>query len=379
MNLLNKLFTISMVSLTVTNTAHADIRINGFANLVGGITSSDDQLYGFTDKIDFSQQSVFAIQIGGDVNEKITATAQIVARGDDDFKANFDWAYLTYNATDNTSVSMGRLRMPLFRYSASLDVGYSYHWITAPQSVYDVPFNNIDGIRVDHSGYSGDWEYNFQVAFGNINNDFVLAGEIGNLTVDNVGLVTAEITYESWKVRGVYAAGKATFDIPAFDVPFAQLAQISAELSEGLAATQDTGIFYGATIEYDTLDWFVAAEYTGTEIEDSFYPKETNYYVTAGVRTGKWTPFITYEKSDLNRDAKYVDGIANFPEPFQLPLTQLVVGIQQAVKSENSTTSLGVRYDFGANIALKAAVSKNTNDITDEKDTLLRFAVNYVF
>ncbi|MEQ3657547.1 MAG: porin [Glaciecola sp.] len=375
----NKLFTLSLVTLAVSSVAHADVRINGFANFTGGIASSEDTLYGFEDSIDYANQSLFGLQVSGDVSENVTATGQIVTRGSDDFSANFEWAYLTYAATENTSVSVGRLRMPLFRYSSSLDVAYSYHWVVAPASVYDVPFNNIDGIRVDYAGYSGDWEYGLQFVVGNVNNEFTLGGQPGELTINNVALVSADLAYENWKFRGVYATSKVTFDIPALDAPFGQLGQISSDFESTLQAVDDTGVFYGASIEYDAFNWFVAAEYTGIEIEDSFYPQEENYYVTAGIRTGKWTPFITYEKSDINRDPKFVGDIAAFPAPLQVPLTQLVVGIQQSVMSENNTLSVGTRYDLSTSIALKADITKFTNDINDEEDSLVRFAVNYVF
>ena len=201
-------------SMMLIGHANAEIRINGFANLTAGITSSDDTLYGFTDRVSFTEQSLFALQVSADINDKMTATGQIIARGNDDFAAGFDWAYITYAATENTSISAGRVRLPLFQYSASLDVAYSYHWIIAPQSVYDVPYNNIDGIRIDHSGYSGDWEYTFQVALGQVSNDFELAGQPGRLEIDNVAVFNGELAYESWKIRGVYGSGKVSFDIP---------------------------------------------------------------------------------------------------------------------------------------------------------------------
>jgi len=377
---MKKVFALSAVALLLSGTANAEIRINGFANLVGGITSSDDSLYGYDEDINFSEQSLFAIQVSGDINDRMTATGQLVARGSDDYNADFEWAYLTYAATDNVSVSAGRLRMPLFRYSASLDVGYSYHWVVAPSSVYDVPFNNVDGVKVDYSGYSGDLEYTFQLTGGKIENDFTLAGQSADLEVNNVLVGTADFTYLNWTFRVVAARGDTSFDIPALDPVLAQLGQIDPNLQDLLAANDDDGLFYGVSLEYDAFDWFVSAELTGVEIEDSFYPEEMNYYVTAGMRSGKWTPFITYEKSDLNDGPKFLDKVAGYPAPFQGPLTQLLVGIQLPAVSENSTTSVGVRYDYDTNIALKMDVTKFSDDIDEGNDaSLVRFAVNYVF
>lgn len=379
MSKLNKNLSIVAIAILATFQAQADIRINGFANFTGGVTGSDDSLYDYNEDISFDAQSLFAVQVSGDINDRMTATGQLVARGSNDYSAEFEWAYITYQTSDNTSISAGRLRLPLFRYSASLDVGYSYHWVVAPQSVYAVPFNNIDGARFDYSGYTGDLEYTFQVTAGNIKNDFTLAGESADLAVDNVVAITGDFAYNNWKFRGVYATGKVTLDVPVLDPAFAALGQISASLSDKLSASEDSGIFYGGSIEYDVYDWFVAAEFTGVEIEESFYPDESNFYVTAGIRSGKWTPFITYEKSDLNNGPKFLSEISGFPAAFQPGVTQLLVGIQQPAVSEDNTVSVGFRYDLDTNVALKADVSKRSNDIVDDEDTLLRFAVNYVF
>lgn len=377
---MKKFFALSAIALATSTVAHAEVRVNGFANFTGGITSSDDTLYGYDEDLTFSSQSLFAIQVSGDINEKTTATGQLVSRGADDYDVDFEWAYLTYQATDAVSVSAGRLRMPLFRYSASLDVGYSYHWVVAPASVYNVPFNNIDGVRLDYSGYTGDLEYLLQFTGGTVSSDFTLAGQPARLEIENVLVGTAELTYLNWKLRGVAARGKTTFDIPALVPALSQLGQISSDLQNLLEANDDTGAFYGISLEYDAFDWFIGAELTVVEIEDSFYPDEQNYYVTAGVRSGKWTPFITYEKSDLNDGLKFLDQVNGFPEPLQVPLTQLIAGIQAPAVSENSTTSVGVRYDFDTNVAFKADISKYSDDLDDSEDaTLVRFAVNYVF
>jgi hypothetical protein len=217
------------------------------------------------------------------------------------------------------------------------------------------------------------------VTFGQIKNDFVLAEQPGQINIDNVGVLSGELGYENWKFRSVYAVGKVGFDLAAVNPALAQLAQISPDLSGTLAVEDDTGTFTGLSVSYDNFNWFVSGEYILVDIVDSFFPQQTAYYVTAGFRSGKWTPFLTYEKSDLNEDPKFVDQIAGFPAPFQGPLTQLVVGIQQSAQTEDSTLSLGLRYDFDTNIALKADISRETDDLIDEDATLVRFAINYVF
>ena len=62
-------------------TASADIRINGFANFVAGATTNDDESFNnYTGDIDYSNDSLFALQVSSDINSRMTATAQILAR-----------------------------------------------------------------------------------------------------------------------------------------------------------------------------------------------------------------------------------------------------------------------------------------------------------
>jgi hypothetical protein len=375
-----KLLTIAVLTAT-TFTAQAEVRINGFANLIGGITSSDDSLYGYNDTTSFSEESLFAVQISGDINDKMTATGQIVARGNNDYEADFEWAYLTYQATDNISISAGRLRLPLFKYSASKDVGYSYHWVTAPRAVYDIDFNNLDGFRADYSDYAGDWEYNLQAAFGTVSNDLNTSAGPARLQVNNLMLVSAEATYNYLKVRASFISAKASLGIASLDSTFGALRQVGLnELAANMEFDDDTATFTGFGIEYDTFDWFVGGEWTEIDVEDSFNPKTTAFYVTAGFRTGKWTPSVTYEKLDANNTFKFLDKVAALPAPVQPTATAVVVGLQQPFVSEYSVVSLGIRYDLDTNVALKVDVSKNSDDIDSAGDAdLLRVAVNYVF
>ncbi|HAM20379.1 MAG TPA: topoisomerase IV, partial [Alteromonas macleodii] len=127
-----KLAILSMAGLLATP-ALADIQINGFANLIGGMTLDDDEsVYDYDSDFNFDPASVFGLQVRGDVSDKLSATAQLVGRGSEDYDADFEWAYMTYMLNNNFNISAGRLRMPLFKYSASLDIGYSYHWLTPP-------------------------------------------------------------------------------------------------------------------------------------------------------------------------------------------------------------------------------------------------------
>ena len=68
--------------------AYADLTINGFASIKAGMTlGSDEQLYGYSDELDFKNESLFAVQVMSDLGEKLSVTAQLMGRGREDFAA----------------------------------------------------------------------------------------------------------------------------------------------------------------------------------------------------------------------------------------------------------------------------------------------------
>jgi hypothetical protein len=129
--------------MSLPSQAQDKIQWSGFGNIAAGMTTgSDDELFGYDNDVDFNPESLFALQAKANLSEKLSVTAQIMSRGSEDFDLGVEWAYLQYQLTDAASINVGKLRLPFYMYSDSLDVGYSYHWLRTPQSVYRVAFDN---------------------------------------------------------------------------------------------------------------------------------------------------------------------------------------------------------------------------------------------
>ena len=97
---------LSMAGLLATP-SFADIQINGFANLIAGMTLDDDEsVYDYDSDFSFDPASVFGLQVRGEVSDKLSATAQLVGRGRDDYDADFEWAYMTYVLNNNVNITI---------------------------------------------------------------------------------------------------------------------------------------------------------------------------------------------------------------------------------------------------------------------------------
>ncbi|WDT86767.1 topoisomerase IV [Alteromonas sp. 009811495] len=390
-----KIAILSMAGLMAAP-AFADVQINGFANLIGGMTlDSDEAVYGYDDDFNFDPASVFGLQVRGDVSDKLSATAQVVGRGSEDYDADFEWAYMTYALSNTTNISAGRMRVPLFKYSSSLDIGYSYHWLTPPDAVYGLDFNNIDGVRVDYTNFSGDWEYGVQLTAGRTETDTTISGTPAELELQNVVALSFEVTRDWFSARTLLGRAKVSAANADFDGFVSALNQFGAVVApaqataEGFSVNEDTGSFFEVAAAVDKYDWFVGAEFTQQEVDNSIIADNKAWYVTAGLRLGKFTPHITYEVEEAD-NARQLGLVAAMPSNIATGdavtdatynvLYQTAAGIATQQDLEVSAVTAGLRYDVEPGFALKVDVTWYSDDLNDLNDaTLLKIGANYVF
>jgi hypothetical protein len=374
------LITIAISAASLLANASDGVRINGFSNITAGFTKNQSGMIGYNNDIDFSNESLFALQFSADISDNVTATSQIIARGSEDYNPEFEWAYITYKLTEKTSLTAGRFRLPLFRYSDSLDVSYSYHWTKAPNAVYNVPYNNIDGIRADFQNNIGRFEYSSQLVAGRIKTDYIANNELVILDAKNVILANLSMQYNEWKLRLVASHTDITILLDNIDVAIAPIKEISPELFDNISLKDESSTFLGIGLEYDASEWFIGSEVTRVNVENSYYPEEISYYLTAGLRIDKWTPSITFESKDSSDDIKFIRQAKSLPNSVSGPITALITEVQTMLVQEYLSTGIAIRYDIESDISVKAEVVRMNQRINkDLSDTLFRASVNYTF
>ena len=112
------------------------VRFNGFFSTGFARASNDAGYAGITDESEVADLSLFALQGTFDVTQKSQIVMQLVGRGEDDWEPQVEWAYLSHRPTNNLQIRAGKMRIPFFMYSDSLEVGYAQPWARPPQSVY---------------------------------------------------------------------------------------------------------------------------------------------------------------------------------------------------------------------------------------------------
>lgn len=366
-------------SAIFAGTSQAELTLNGFASIVGGVTtSSDDNLNGYNDSIDFSQDSLLAIQASADLADGLSATVQMLARGEDDWNPDFEWAYIAYDASDNLRILAGRQRVPFYMYSDFLDVSYAYPWITPPEGVYSVAFDTFDGLGAIYSTSMGSFDASFHMIYGGNNSEITVAGEdVKPDFNDSVGLV-ATVTREWLTLRTGYLQTEMNIPLQAIQ-PLVQGWKAAGfpAVAENIEVLQDTGSFLELGFQIDYNNFLVIGEYTELNLDGSTLPNQDSFYVLAGYRFDNMLVHVTYGEDDDARDRITND------VPVVTPLLPLLVPTNALTDSQTNKASyikLGLRWDFHESAALKFEYTSYSDDINSDNDAgLFRTALVAVF
>ena len=221
-----------------------EYRLNYFGSV--GIThlGGEDQgrSYGVsgqtTDSWRGDQLSKFGAQLTYGLTDTLGVTLQATAKPlQDEWQANLEWAYLSWQANDQLMVRAGRLRSPVYMYSESLDVGFSYPWLRLPDEVYSqVQLTNYEGADVVYTLPLSYGSVTFQVAAGQAKNrdyfayDDLFSIDYGKLFGANVSLATND--YGTFRVGYVEADISTTIDgvVNAFGTPtYLQLLELKKD------------------------------------------------------------------------------------------------------------------------------------------------------
>ncbi|NRB42266.1 MAG: hypothetical protein HRU20_27990, partial [Pseudomonadales bacterium] len=151
-----------LLSPIAVNAAETDINFSGFASFVSAKAISDESegaLHGIDRDIEYRDFNKLGLRMDADLRDNLTFTAQFKVHGANDYQPEVDWLFATYSFLPNLSLSVGKVRVPLYMYSDYLDVGYAYQWISPPYSVYGLPsFTSMEGAKLSWTAdLGGDW------------------------------------------------------------------------------------------------------------------------------------------------------------------------------------------------------------------------------
>lgn len=354
------------------------LKINGF--LSAGVATNDgdpvvDSIYGIGDDYTTKAINKLGIQMTFQVSDKISATAQLVSKGIKDYQVEAEWAYLTYDATDDLRFNFGRQRIPYYLLSEYLDVGYALPWVLPPIEMYNIPISAIDGVSAVYDfaigdfnfawqtyagaggGYSeqleaeftqnqswgtnltattGSWTFRMGYTSSNLNADPDQGGA-GSQLIDSI--TTGRDTL-SPQLDAIYAQSSAQLDFlaTALGLP----AYASAVPAAWLGETDNfRANYYSAGFMYDDGNLLVMGELSNLNVDDTVQPVGDAGYLTVGYRFGKWMPHITYAK--FQTDSKNDKQIRQYQEyAAQLANNSYLAALGVNASLNGSTSNISV-------------------------------------
>ncbi|MFO1368611.1 MAG: porin [Marinagarivorans sp.] len=363
----------------------ADMKFRGYASFTGGKTlGSDESLYNYSNEINFRNDSLIALQTDTKLDEGLSATMQLIARGKNDYKPIIEWAYVSYDINENIRLNAGRIRIPFYRYSDFIDVRYTYNWLQPPKTVYGFDFPGYDGISLVHTKTFGSWDSTVQFIYGR------LEGELNGTPV-----ILDDLTGFNWTVNSEWLTLRAGYMRSNTNIEISNVEQLASgvdtlgkatkmdlsKLSSDIRLNGDNGTFGGLALGIDYNNYLFDAEYITYKVDNSLLAKTDAYYTSFGYRLDKWIPLLTVSKSKsdaptdlLNEVPAPLMGIPFGPASFG----QVIGGAVAATEQELDLIDFTLRYDFHGNAALKVALTQTDNN-KGEKNKLLRFGVDMVF
>ncbi len=316
-------------------------RFNGFGTVgfthLGG--EDDGRSYGVQGQTNDSwrgdQLSKFGAQLSYGITDTLGVTVQATAKAQqDEWKANLEWAYLSLQANDRLMLRAGRLRSPVYMYSESLDIGYSYPWLRLPDEVYSqVQVANYEGVDAVYTMPLSYGSVTFQLAGGQAKNrDYYAYDE--QFDIDYGKLFGASVSLAS-NDFGTLRIGYVEADIKTDITGTVDATALGFGASEPLSLLnldKEKGKFTSIGYQYDNGTWISSNEWTSRLIENDGMEAIDSFYLMGGRRFGDFLPHVTYAQLDDNggRQSSWTLGLN-----YQAAPTVVIKGEYKRVDTKN--------------------------------------------
>jgi len=259
------------------------VRWSGFGSITGGFIDESHTFRNsdYTEDFEFKTDSKLALQADIDLEERLSATVQLLAKGDNDFEPKFEWAYITYDVVPDFSLRAGRLRAPFYSYSDYLDVGYAQPFSSPPKTMYSISFSSYDGLSLLHNTYIRDWDILTNLFYGSVTETLFGRTTPTDGKLEHMYGINTQASLDWFSVYIAFTNADVVIPIAVIEGNADDLvtAGASAEAASKLRIDGDEGTFLagGFTIDYE--NWIVGAEASKLEVKNALFPENSSWYL----------------------------------------------------------------------------------------------------
>lgn len=324
----------------------------------------------------FKADSRLGAQINWKLSDSFEAVGQVVARDRSSLARAADtleWAFLAYRPTADTTVRLGRVSVDLFLLSDYRNVGFGFLAARPNVDFYAaMSLSGLDGIDVTQAWVVGDTTWRIKGSAGSSKYDAFF----GRSQFDDVrGLVLSReqdgLTLRGTLTRADWGIQKGELLQPLRQgldavalLPVVNVANQAAAMSAALRLESIRARYSAIGLAYDKNHWVVNAEWMRILLENAPTVSGTGAYILAGRRFGAYTPYVGLSRSRSLSAAYSAAGWGAELAPLAPFLGANVVTKAQflgqtaadqlnGTRVDQSTVTLGMRWDIDPNVALK--------------------------
>ena len=331
------------------------LTVHGFATLASRSTNTLRNAAGekirFEDTgtdLDLTSLTRAGLRIETEINDRTDFVVQLLAEGEDDFDAQMQWAYISYDINPALTFRAGRLVLPVFMHSQYTQASYAYPWVELPSQVYGIlPVDTMEGLDFSLRFNTGPLSHLANLTYGST--------DVAGFEVDDQAGINLTSYLGNWTTRLSYAVGQTSIALPDLSPMGPNLAQLSFD--------EEFGYFASAGLQYDNGRLLVMSEWVqlSQNAPKNSFPTQSATYIFTGYRFGPYMPHVTWTSSysdDDNRCATLAS-----------PVDQAgCVGTVAGSISQSKSWTFGLRYELAPGVSLKAEAQR-FYDFSNDGDT----------
>lgn len=362
-----------------------DFSISGFGTL--GYTYENQEDLGYrrdiTNVADVDQNGTFlndsnlGVQLDATLNRQWSVTGQLLLedRVSYDLNSLTELAFLRYSPSAHWDFRIGRIGVSAYAAADSRHIDYAHLWVRPPQELYGgIVFNSLDGIGATY--YSNNPSFNWKATF-----EFGSNREKGQVPgtddeyqteLDNVFSASLELAQEEWRWQLSYAyigslsvshedqierlqqGVKALANNGTVATFFPSVSQEAGTSYEALSVDDDQINYLQAAALYFDGEWTLQSELFHIHGKKKSIPQGYGGYALLGHTFSSLTPYVMYGRfKPTHSEFELQQDWAAAGAEAALLQQGTLAGIN-AVRIDQSTWSLGLRWDVSPYVALKA-------------------------
>jgi hypothetical protein len=309
----------------------------------------------------FDGDSQASIQATLNPHGNLKAVVQLISKKDvnGSNKPTVEWAYVSYPITSEVDFKVGRTVAPIFIMSDYRNLNYAQTTVRPQSEIYQVnPITFQDGATARWDKKLGAGNLQLEGFFGKTK--VSVAG--GDVDLNRVKGLSLRWAQDSWSVRGGYSWYDASINAPTVQaninalkaIPLVACSNCVSVLNDvartsGITATIST---LGAT--YDDGEWIAQAEWARRETNSVVIVGVSGWNLLGARRFGDFTPFVGVGSFSVDAAKPTLAPGPYAPAALKAQLNYLNESYIGTGNASRDVVSVGVRWDFWKNMALKA-------------------------